>query len=51
MRHPSIRKKLSLISPTSGCRSVGIVRSRPKATELVRNACIWVAALLSKREV
>jgi hypothetical protein len=25
---PSIRKKLAIISPTSGCRSVGIVRSR-----------------------
>jgi hypothetical protein len=32
-RHPSIRKKLALISPTSGCRSVGIVRSRTQTTE------------------
>jgi hypothetical protein len=29
-------QKLALISPTSGGRSVGIVRSRTKATELVR---------------
>jgi hypothetical protein len=32
---PSIRKNLSLISPTSGGRSVGIVRSRTKAAELL----------------
>jgi hypothetical protein len=30
--HP---QKLALTSPTSGCRSVGIVRWRTKATELV----------------
>jgi hypothetical protein len=35
MRHPSVRKKLALTSPTSGGRSVGIVRSRTKATELI----------------
>jgi hypothetical protein len=29
----SIRKKLALTSPTSGCRSVGIVPSRTEATE------------------
>jgi hypothetical protein len=29
----SIHKKLALTSPTSGGRSVGIVRSRTKATE------------------
>jgi hypothetical protein len=29
----SLRKKLALTSPTSGCRSVGIVRSRTEATE------------------
>jgi hypothetical protein len=29
-RHPSIRKSWYKISPTSGCRSVGIVRSRTK---------------------
>ena len=36
MWHPSIRKKkkLALTSPTGGGRSVGIVRSRTKATEL-----------------
>jgi hypothetical protein len=33
MRHLS-PQKLALISPTSGGRSVGIVRSRTKATEL-----------------
>jgi hypothetical protein len=32
-RHPSIRKSLVLTSPTSGDRSVGIVRSRTQATE------------------
>jgi hypothetical protein len=30
---PAIRKKLPLTSPTSGDRSVGIVRSRIQATE------------------
>jgi len=30
-------QKLALTSPTGGCRSVGIVRSRTKATEL-----LWV---------
>ena len=30
---PSIRRKLALTSPTGGGRSVGIVRSRTKATE------------------
>jgi hypothetical protein len=34
-RHPSIRKMMTLTSPTSGGRSVGIVRSRTKATELL----------------
>jgi hypothetical protein len=33
-RYTPIRKKLALASPTSGGRSVGIVRSRTKATEL-----------------
>jgi hypothetical protein len=32
---PSTRKKLALTLPTSGGRSVGIVRSRTEATELV----------------
>jgi hypothetical protein len=35
LRHPSIPQKLALTSPTSSGRSVGIVRSRTKATELV----------------
>jgi hypothetical protein len=35
MRHSSIRKKLALTSPTSGGRSVGIVRSRIEATYLL----------------
>jgi hypothetical protein len=34
-RHPCIRKKLALTSPTSGGSSVGIVRLRTKATELL----------------
>jgi hypothetical protein len=32
-RHPSIRKKLTLTSPTSGGRSFGIILLRSKATE------------------
>jgi hypothetical protein len=35
MRHPLYPQKLALTSPTSGGRSVGTVRSRTKATELV----------------
>jgi hypothetical protein len=31
----SIRKRMAQISPTSGGRSVGIVRSRTQATEVV----------------
>jgi hypothetical protein len=34
-RYPSIRKKLALTSPTSGGRSVCIVRYRTQATEFV----------------
>jgi hypothetical protein len=34
-RHPSIRKKFAVTSPTNGGRSVGIVRSRTQATEFV----------------
>jgi hypothetical protein len=34
-RHPAIRKKLALTSPTSGGRSVGVVRSQTQATEFV----------------
>jgi hypothetical protein len=32
---PYIRKKLALTSPTTGGRSVGIVRSQTKATEFL----------------
>jgi hypothetical protein len=32
---PSVRKRIELTSPASGGRSVGIVRSRTKATELL----------------
>jgi hypothetical protein len=32
---PSIRKKLALTSPINGCRSISIVRSPTKATELL----------------
>jgi hypothetical protein len=32
---PSIGQKLALTSPTSGGRSVGVVRSRSQATDLV----------------
>jgi hypothetical protein len=35
MRHPSIHKKLTLASPTSGGRSARIVRSRTKATKFL----------------
>jgi hypothetical protein len=35
MRHPSNPQKLTPTSPTSGGRSLGIFRSRTKATELV----------------
>jgi hypothetical protein len=34
-RHPSLRKKLTLTSPSSGGRSVGMDRSRAKAMELL----------------
>jgi hypothetical protein len=39
-RHPSIRKKMALTSPTSGGSSVGIFRSRTHATELFC-FCLW----------
>jgi len=35
---PLYPQKLALTSPTGGGRSVGIVRSRTKATELVSSA-------------
>jgi hypothetical protein len=36
---PSIRKKLAVTSPTSGGRSVGIVRSRTQTMEFSFYAC------------
>jgi hypothetical protein len=50
MRHPSNPQKLALTSPTSGGRSVGIVRSRTKTTGLVSKLttilcsswCLWL---------
>jgi hypothetical protein len=38
---PFYPQELALTSPTSGGRSVGIVRSRTKATELVSGS-VWV---------
>jgi hypothetical protein len=40
---PLYPQRLAITSPTSGGRSVGIVRSRTKATELVRglNSVLW----------
>jgi hypothetical protein len=35
LRHPFYPQKLALTSPTSSGRCVGIVRSRPKVTDLV----------------
>jgi hypothetical protein len=43
-RHPSIRKKLALTSPTSGDNSFGIVRSRTEATEFVFVCLLFVRA-------
>jgi hypothetical protein len=42
-RHPCVRKKLALTSPTSGGRSVSIVRSRTKVTEffLFKNQILY----------
>jgi P2-related tail formation protein len=37
---PSIRKNVTLTSPTSGGRSVGIILSKTKATELLL-LCSW----------
>jgi predicted short-subunit dehydrogenase-like oxidoreductase (DUF2520 family) len=47
---PSIRKTLALTSLTSGCRSVGIVRLRTEATELLfvsLDNCVFVVVGLS----
>jgi hypothetical protein len=42
LRNTLYPQKLSLILPTSGSRSVGIVHSRTKATEFVcLFVCIW----------
>jgi hypothetical protein len=57
MRHPLYPQKLALSSPTSGCSSVGIVRSRTKATELVsymklflQSSCWQVSSIISAIE-
>jgi hypothetical protein len=39
---PSNPEKLALTSPTSGSRSVGIVRSLTEATEFVSFVCIYI---------
>jgi hypothetical protein len=53
MRHPS-PQKLALTSPASGGRSVGIVRSRTKATEVVNrmttSVVLWSAFLATDPE-
>jgi hypothetical protein len=41
---PSIRKKLALTSPTSGGRSVGIVRLRTKSTEFSLEVSLEIPA-------
>jgi hypothetical protein len=38
-RHPSIREKLAVTSPTNGGRSAGIVCSQTQATEFVFVVC------------
>jgi hypothetical protein len=45
--HP---QKLTLISLTSGCRSVGIVRSRTQAAVYILSACHWLCLELHERE-
>jgi hypothetical protein len=45
--NPLYRQKLALTSPTSGGRSVGIVRSRTKATELVLLLLLLLLLLLT----
>jgi hypothetical protein len=44
---PCIRKKLAITSPTSGSRSVGIVRSRTQTMEFLV-VCLFVCLLLSR---
>jgi hypothetical protein len=41
-------EKLALTSPTSGSRSVGIVRSRTQATELVSSSGVLSTRVLVK---
>jgi hypothetical protein len=48
-RHLSIRRKLALTLPTSGIRSVGIVRSQTQATKFV-SVCFYSAHVLVKRK-
>ena len=46
---PLYPQKLALTPPTGGGRSVGIVRSRTKATEFLVNACETYRLRLKKR--
>jgi hypothetical protein len=41
---------LALASPTSGCRSVGVFRSRTKATESVSHCYYYFDSLFSERK-
>jgi hypothetical protein len=48
---PSTRKRLALTSPTSGGRSVGIVRLRTKATEFIQKGlfrCAYETCVLER---
>jgi hypothetical protein len=45
---PSIRKKLAITSPTSGGRSVGIVRSRTQTMEFFKMFYLVVCLELKK---
>jgi hypothetical protein len=45
---PFYTKKLALTSPTGGGRSVGMVRSRTKATEFVCLVCLLYPLILVK---
>jgi hypothetical protein len=44
-RHPLYPQKLALTSPTSGGRSVGIVRLRTQAMEFV--VCLFVGVMFN----
>jgi hypothetical protein len=46
---PSTRKRLALTSPTSGGRSVGIVRLRSTATEFFLYITIYSATVLENK--